>query len=1104
MDLQSPPTAVNSEGSCPVLDSPSTPSPTLSQISLPSISSNPTPGLPQPSTTSSSTDMTVEPMQTTPASSSRSPSSSPPSSQVVHPSARSPPSFSCSVSPAPSDKSKPTDPATSSNDKTPPCASSAHSARQASNLMTSPTSTTASLKPTSLALSPPTKGPPHFSAPSSTQASSAIPTTTSCSSPAPSANPHSKRTFATMAKRVIMEERIRKAEEESAMNEEEDEEPEEDLSFDQLVAKAEAGDARAQTRLAQHYLILAEEKDADVNNRLAVNWLIKAAKQGRGRAARLLQRCWIQRKGVTAENEVDVRKLSTESKFEQAVRKAAMMMYWKLNPDRKKKVAVAEMLENVGQVNAAQGGATSRIPGPTSDKTQKVLESMVSSDSNQMVDLDDFVEITKQYAQGIVPSASQSSSQDKPQVNRSTLQDKGKEVSPNLQDTSQLVPTGARKTHRSSWGLGRGGMMLDTKRSGAIKRAMDIKSHLMVLQYPLQSFFEMKESLIDWASRAGVQWLSTIIPTQHVNALIFFFIISNLTVELFAFVIPLLVFYLSFISMVICTLRVFQSSKTWENFSALTALLTRFEPRLDVEQAETNFGWNNLEPYLYFILSVFFVIFSFPVADKGWIPCSELSTVAIFFTAVSYMSLSPTATMYARRAMFIEVASSLCALTTFLPKHMAVPRMFGHTFATLPLGESVVLKLSLPCLLYVYLFYLFFSMARMRGFRGTYCFLVPYLVCFMWCEFSVVLLQNSSAVGLIRTCVAYFLFLFALPVLAFGLAAMLLVQLFKWFLELELTKMIVTLVVCAIPVILRLWTRFSMSILDVFRSLTHRGAVKVILFCVSMVILFFWMYLHHTEGLKVYNSTLTWRKYSQLCGPPAWQTKGMAQTQISCSHLQGHRVTWTGRFKHVRVAETENGAQSVISLLPVFMADWLRCLYGENYPKCEPKNTTVANLTASFAAGSTPSSVDMPILLQIQEEEELCQMKALAKYTCHVKRFDSFRFEVTVGMIRDKGMDADDPASDIVLMASHEFRQVLLNLDPGNMVEFSTKLEGRLGARAPAFELKAIHCLDCVSSLLNRGRQVKIERDWRRTTMRAMKFAFDFFFSPFLSARIGV
>ncbi|XP_074554571.1 wolframin [Halichoeres trimaculatus] len=1053
----STPTAVNSQGSCPIPDGPSPSSP---KQTPPSQTSNKLPTGPSPSKKSStSTETTTKPRKL-----------SLPSQQSPH--ANSKPTESSSL-----ESSKPSPPAVTSK---PP---SKTVSTKSANSVTSKT--------------PPVGSPqiPKVSSFSKLISASSSPAgTANTTDPSSSSPAQMKRTFASVAKRVIIQERLRKAEEE-ANDEEEDDEPEEELSVEQMEEKAIAGDAKAQTRLGQHYLLLAEEKDKEQNNQLAVYWLIQAAKQGRKGAARALQRCWIQRKGITPENEADVRKLATESKFELAVRKAAMMMYWKLNPERKKKVAVAEMLENVSQVNAVQGGTASRIPAPTSGQTQKVLESLVSNESSQLVDLDDFVEMTKQYAQGIVPSVAPTGSQVMTKTEIPPPQDK-------TDQKAELVPSGCKKAHRSSWSFGRSGMMLRSDQNEAMKTAMDMKSRLMMLQYPLHAIVEMKEHMVDWGSRAGVQWLSTAIPTQHVNALIFFFIISNLTVDLFAFVIPLLVFYLSFISMIICTLRVFQSSKTWENFSALTSLLTRFEPGLDVEQAETNFGWNNLEPYLYFILSVFFIIFSFPVADKGWIPCSELSTVAIFFTAVSYHSLSPTAATYARKAMVIEVASSFCCLTQFLPEDRTMLRLLGHTFATLPLGESVVLKLSLPCLLYVYLFYLFFSMARMRGFRGTYCFLVPYLVCFMWCEFSVVLLQNSSAVGLIRTCVAYFLFLFALPVLAFGLAAMLFIQIFKWFLELELTKMIVTLVICAIPVTLRLWTRFSMSILDVFRSLTHRGPVKLILLCISMVILFFAIYVYHAEGQKVYNSTLTWGQYSQACGPPAWENKGVAQTQLFCSHLQGHRVTWTGRFRHVRVAETENGAQSVINMLPVFMGDWLRCLYGEKYPKCEPKNATVANMTAAnLASSSASATVSLPLLLRMQEEEELCQLKALAKHACHIKRFDSHRFEVTVGMIREGGLD--DPARDILLMASHEFRQVLLNLSPGNMVEFSTKLEGRLGARAPAFELKAIHCLDCDPSVLTGGRQVKIERDWRRTTMKALKFAFDFFFSPFLSAKIS-
>ncbi|XP_077936139.1 wolframin [Gasterosteus aculeatus] len=1039
-------TAVSTQGSCPVGDGPSLLPPIQSPPSL--VSNNLPAAPPDPARESS------HPSHTT-----AKPRDCPPSVKGARP-----------LTPAVPSKPVP-GPSSPSLGKTPLLTAPRRSSLKIPQMSPLSKLTSASFTSASLACNSPTDPP-------------ASPSTASTEAPAASSAAPVKRTFASMAKRLIIQERLRKAEN-SDDDEEEDEEPEEDLTLEQIEEKATAGDARAQTRLGQHYLSLAKEKDAELNDRLAVTWLVKAAKQGRKGAASALQRCWIQKKGITAENEADVRKLSTESRFELSVRKAAMMMYWKLNPDRKRKVAVAEMLENV---NAVQGGPAGRIPGPTSGQTQKVLESMVSSESAQLVDLDDFVEMTKKYAQGIAPQAGG------PVTARAESPKPGDR---SAEREAELVPSGYKNAFQRSWSFGRSGMMLDTRQNGAMKKAMDMKSRLMVLQYPLHGIVEMKEHLVDWASRAGVQWLSTIIPTQHVNALIFFFIISNLTVDLFAFVIPLLVFYLSFISMIICTLRVLQSSKTWENFRALTSLLTRFEPGLDVEQAETNFGWNNLEPYLYFILSVFFVIFSFPVADKGWIPCSELSTVAIFFTAVSYKSLSPTAATYACRAMVIEVASSLCYLTQFLPERMTALRCLGRTFSTLPLGESVVLKLSLPCLLYVYLFYLFFSMARMRGFRGTYCFLVPYLVCFMWCEFSVVLLKCSSAVGLMRTCVAYFLLLFALPILAFGLAAMLLIQLFKWFLELELTKVIVTLVVCAIPVTLRLWTRFSMSILDVFRSMTQRGPVKLILLCISMVILFFSIYVYHAEGQKVYNSTLTWRQYSQVCGPPAWETKGMAQTQLFCSHLHGHRVTWAGRFKHVRVAETDNGAQSVINMLPVFMGDWLRCLYGETYPKCEPKNATAANITA---AKSAPATGTLRALLRTQEEEEeMCQIKALAKHSCHIKRFDSHRFEVTVGMFRDGGLE--DATRDVILMASHEFRQVLLNLNPGDMVEFSTKLEGRLGGRAQAFELKAIHCLDCASSLTG-GRQVKIERDWRRTTMRAMKFAFDFFFSPFLSAKI--
>uniref|UniRef100_A0A1A8JAI6 Wolfram syndrome 1b (Wolframin) n=2 Tax=Nothobranchius kuhntae TaxID=321403 RepID=A0A1A8JAI6_NOTKU len=829
----------------------------------------------------------------------------------------------------------------------------------------------------------------------------------------------------------------------------EPDEPEEEFGFDDLEKKAKSGDAKAQTKMGRYFLALAEEVDEELNNCTAVTWLVQAAKQGRKDAVKLLQQCLASRKGITLENFEQVKRLCTETRFERGVRKAALLMYWKLNPEKKKKVAVSELLENVEHVHAEPGKpATSGPLNSSAKKQRRVLETMVTSEACSHVGLDDFVEMTKRYAQGIPPSPVMAAAED------------------DDDDEDHVV----------------------------VRNPDELPLHQKMLKFPLVALLEIKEHLIEWASRAGMQWLSALIPTHHINALIFFFVISNLTIEFFIFLIPLLIFYLSFFSMVICTLRVFQNSKAWERFRALTDLLAHFEPGLDLEQAETNFGWTHLEPYLYFLLSVVFVVFSFPVADKSWIPCSELAAVALFFTTMAFLSLHASAQLFARKALVTEVLSGACSLTQLLPETLWILRVLGMTFITVPVGDVLVLNLGIPCFLYGHLFYLLFRMAQLRGFKGTYLCLVPYLVCFTWCELCLVFLNNASPIGLIRTCVGYFLFVFALPVLSLGLAAMLMIQLVQWFLTLEVTKMVVTLVVCCVPVMLRLWTRFSLNPIRVLRSLSHSSIVKLILVWLSAVMLFCWMYVYRSEGMKVYNSPLTWPEYSNMCGPMAWKESNMAQTQVLCSHLEGHRVTWTGRFKYVRVTDIENGPQSVINLLPVFLGDWMRCLYGEPYPPCEE---------VKLFSDPQPLPAPAPPV-----ENPLCKLKRLAKHDCHVKRFDRYKFEVTLGMPLERKtkngtiIEDEDATKDIVLRASNEFKSVLLHLNSGSLVEFSTILEGRLGSKWPVFEMKAIHCISCGDARVLSRKQYKIEHDWRRTAQSALQFGFDFFFSPFLTARL--
>ena len=49
--------------------------------------------------------------------------------------------------------------------------------------------------------------------------------------------------------------------------------------------------------------------------------------------------------------------------------------------------------------------------------------------------------------------------------------------------------------------------------------------------------------------------------------------------------------------------------------------------------------WNSVTPYISFFIVLLVIVAVFPLCDKLWIPCSELSLVALFFTGKCLPSL---------------------------------------------------------------------------------------------------------------------------------------------------------------------------------------------------------------------------------------------------------------------------------------------------------------------------------------------------------------------------------------------------------------------------------------------------------------------------------
>ena len=146
--------------------------------------------------------------------------------------------------------------------------------------------------------------------------------------------------------------------------------------------------------------------------------------------------------------------------------------------------------------------------------------------------------------------------------------------------------------------------------------------------------------MVEFSAKQGAGWLRSFIPTQQIHMLLVFFLYSVLSVHVFIFAIPLFLFYISFLTLIVCTLQMFYSQKKMRDVQALANMLQKFNDAIDTHSAESMYTWNSLTPYLTFFSSIFMFLFSFSMVDKNWVACSEFVVLGLFFTVACFLALS--------------------------------------------------------------------------------------------------------------------------------------------------------------------------------------------------------------------------------------------------------------------------------------------------------------------------------------------------------------------------------------------------------------------------------------------------------------------------------
>ena len=579
------------------------------------------------------------------------------------------------------------------------------------------------------------------------------------------------------------------------------------------------------------------------------------------------------------------------------------------------------------------------------------------------------------------------------------------------------------------------------------------------MRYPRETAAAVADSALEFASRDGLGLVMSCVPTDQIYFLTLFFVYGFLSTKFLLMVVPLIVFYISFLTLLITTLQMFYKKKKRQEANALAEVLKQYDVAVDVDQTQSQYTWNSMTPYIVYFLAIPMVVMSFSLADKDYIPCSELCVLCAVLVGLCFIAISDAHDLITLLALFCNF---LAALPVFLHNFPQIPvitsvlHFVSGSLVSIDLYGGLKLNIGIPTVCYCLIPLFFVQMAFRQSFQGMYRVLVPHLVCYFWFNLISTLYPFTTWFGLARATVGYLLLPVLIPLSAF-IAVFGLIYLFIKMMSSDMFgKIVVTLLLACIPILLTQTKKMFGGKFD--KKLGKLKKVIMVLFALMALIPLIFVRLPVSSEKKVVELDLP--HYLDLCLP---EESSEAETQIRCHRLVGTKVNWTGTFVNVKVVSTTNEIAKMVDVFPTFIGNPLRCFYGRYY-ECDDE-------------------------LLSEDDASYCRFMTSIGKECHVAEHDKFTFNVAV-----KVSDGERTLS-LSAEAGNSFHETLVALKEGDQVSIKGSLSDGLGTLAPKLKLKDIKCTSRELAVM----QMIYEEDedfYYDLFRESFKVAFNFFWYP--------
>lgn len=487
-------------------------------------------------------------------------------------------------------------------------------------------------------------------------------------------------------------------------------------------------------------------------------WLLCAAQQGHEESANLLQKCYEEGCGITAENENDIRCCLSMTPGERAARKAARELFACLS-NGGKHISPRQLERKMREIYKMQ--KAKRQPGDSTSTSEDDMDD--ENISHQPLE-----DGTAPIPNGSINLHSRRDGSGRRKLRKSRLN-----IPYNFADNDRKITEENLVSAAVNYAAGRMPAVNDALTLTVPHPATldHVPCFHRLLFHPILFLTLLYHRLINMVSEFPKHVPQSL---RFAVLLILYWLVSsdNLTVLL-----PIGFYYICWGVMIWSTCKMLKTKHDFIDFRVWSGLFLSYgDHNIEADISENLFLKNNMQPYLYFFCAFIGNLMVYPLISSEWLHHSEFTTVAGIFVFVSMLAFMYSSQRFPDWIILVSFGVNVLAKYPYEMDEVVTTGwrfldLKVPTFCSFVIGNGIEFCLNCRTALYLLIPMFLVHLAKRSNWHGTYTHLIPHCVTLSWLQLCITSAQSATMFGVVRATLGLSGILLFLPL--FGLVSLL-------------------------------------------------------------------------------------------------------------------------------------------------------------------------------------------------------------------------------------------------------------------------------------------------------------------------------------------